>query len=45
MALVIDDLPSSIRQAKKELRAALPNYREVFAEVEEATSALSAPTA
>ena len=36
MALVIDDLPSSIRQAKKELRAALPNYREVFAEVEEA---------
>ena len=39
MALIIDDLPGSIRQAKKELRAALPNYREVFAEVEEAISA------
>jgi hypothetical protein len=39
MALIIDDLPSAIRQAKKELRAALPNYREVFAEVEEAISA------
>ncbi|SAK51691.1 dioxygenase [Caballeronia temeraria] len=36
MALHIDDLPSAIRQAKKELRAALPNYREVFAEVEKA---------
>ncbi|SAL73574.1 dioxygenase [Caballeronia arvi] len=36
MALKIDDLPSAIRQAKKELRAALPNYREVFAEVEKA---------
>jgi hypothetical protein len=36
MALIIDDLPSSIRQAKKELRVALPNYSEVFAEVEEA---------
>ncbi|GJH16464.1 DUF1479 domain-containing protein [Caballeronia novacaledonica] len=34
MALKIDDLSSAIRQAKKELRAALPNYREVFAEVE-----------
>src|SRR5215470_6018389 len=34
MALKIDDLPGAIRQAKKELRAALPNYREVFAEVE-----------
>ena len=39
MALIIDDLPSAIRQAKKELRATLPNYREVFAEVEEAISA------
>ena len=39
MALIIDDLPGAIRQAKKELRAALPNYREVFAEVEEAISA------
>jgi hypothetical protein len=36
MALEIDDLPGAIRQAKKELRAALPNYREVFAEVEKA---------
>ena len=36
MALKIDDLPGAIRQAKKELRAALPNYREVFAEVEAA---------
>ncbi|KND61943.1 hypothetical protein BVER_01545 [Candidatus Burkholderia verschuerenii] len=39
MALVIDDLPAAIRQAKKELRAALPNYREVFAEVEAAIGA------
>ncbi|MDR5835705.1 DUF1479 domain-containing protein [Caballeronia sp. LZ034LL] len=38
MALHIDDLPGAIRQAKKELRAALPKYREVFAEVEEAIS-------
>ncbi|WP_250504371.1 DUF1479 domain-containing protein [Caballeronia sp. AZ7_KS35] len=35
MALKIDDLPGAIRQAKKELRAALPNYREVFAQVEQ----------
>lgn len=34
MALKIDDLSSAIRQAKRELRAALPNYREIFAEVE-----------
>lgn len=39
MALEIDDVSSAIRQAKKELRAALPNYREVFAEVEAAISA------
>jgi hypothetical protein len=39
MALKIEDLPSAIRQAKSALRAALPNYREVFAEVEEAISA------
>jgi hypothetical protein len=39
MALQIDDLAASIRQAKKELRAALPNYREVFAEVEAVISA------
>ncbi|WP_186103580.1 DUF1479 domain-containing protein [Burkholderia gladioli] len=36
MALYIDDLPAAIRQAKRELRAALPHYREVFAEVEAA---------
>ncbi|SAL30090.1 dioxygenase [Caballeronia cordobensis] len=36
MALNIDDLPGAIRQAKKALRAGLPNYREVFAEVEKA---------
>jgi hypothetical protein len=36
MALKIDDLPAAIRNAKRELRAALPNYREVFAEVEAA---------
>jgi hypothetical protein len=39
MALIVEDLPGAIRQAKKELRAALPNYREVFAEVESAISA------
>lgn len=36
MALHIDDLPAAIRAAKRELRAALPNHREVFAEVEAA---------
>ncbi|MPW23809.1 DUF1479 family protein [Paraburkholderia sp. CNPSo 3157] len=36
MALVVNDLPAAIRQAKKELRERLPNYRQVFAEVEEA---------
>jgi hypothetical protein len=36
MALQIDDLPGAIRQAKRELREQLPNYREVFAEVEAA---------
>jgi hypothetical protein len=35
MALVIDNLPDAIRQAKKELRAALPTYRQVFAELEQ----------
>ncbi|WP_250536840.1 DUF1479 domain-containing protein [Caballeronia sp. AZ10_KS36] len=39
MALIIDDVPAAIRQAKKQLRAALPNYREVFAEVEESIGA------
>ncbi|MEX3787453.1 DUF1479 domain-containing protein [Paraburkholderia sp. BR14374] len=33
MALQIDDVPAAIRQAKRELRAMLPNYREVFADV------------
>ena len=36
MALKIEDLPRAIRQAKNALRAALPNYREVFAEADEA---------
>jgi hypothetical protein len=36
MALQIDDLPGAIRQAKRELRAMLPNYKQVFAEVEAA---------
>jgi hypothetical protein len=35
-ALHIEDLPAAIRQAKRELREQLPNYREVFAEVEAA---------
>jgi hypothetical protein len=35
-ALIIDDLPAAIRQAKRELREQLPNYREVFADVEQA---------
>lgn len=33
--LIIEDLPSAIRQAKRELRAQLPAYREIFHEVEE----------
>jgi hypothetical protein len=33
--LQIDDLPSAIREAKRALRQALPNYREVFLAVEE----------
>jgi hypothetical protein len=36
MALQIDDLAAAIRNAKRELREQLPNYREVFAEVEAA---------
>ncbi|GLU34988.1 DUF1479 domain-containing protein [Trinickia caryophylli] len=35
-ALAIDDLPSAIRRAKREIREALPHYREVFAQVEAA---------
>ncbi len=38
MALAVTDLAGAIRQAKKELRAQLPNYREVFLEVEKAIS-------
>ncbi|HTR06899.1 MAG TPA: DUF1479 domain-containing protein [Paraburkholderia sp.] len=37
-ALQIDDLPAAIRQAKRTLRARLPNYREVFEEVAQATA-------
>lgn len=33
-ALRIDDLPSAIRAVKRQLRAALPDYREVFGQVE-----------
>ena len=35
MSFVIDDLPESVRNAKKVLRQGLPNYAEVFREVEE----------
>ena len=45
MALQIDDLPAAIRQAKQELRARLPNYRDVFAEVDEAIRAEAAKLA
>ncbi len=41
MALIIDDLPGAITQAKKELRAALPAYREVFKDLESAIIAES----
>src|ERR1700728_3876685 len=34
MSFVIENLPDAIRTAKQQLRAALPNYREVFHEVE-----------
>jgi hypothetical protein len=36
MALQIDDLPATIRQAKRELRELLPNYKAVFKDVENA---------
>ncbi|WP_118180161.1 DUF1479 domain-containing protein [Paraburkholderia phosphatilytica] len=39
MALQIDDLPAAIRNAKRELREMLPNYKAVFAEVEAAMNA------
>lgn len=34
MPLVVDNLPEAIRETKRTLRAALPNYAEVFQEVE-----------
>ena len=34
MSLVIENLPEAIRSTKKQLRAALPGYKEVFREVE-----------
>ncbi|MGA7401843.1 MAG: DUF1479 domain-containing protein [Candidatus Sulfotelmatobacter sp.] len=34
MSLVIENLPQAIRTTKQELRAALPEYKEVFREVE-----------
>ena len=34
MPLIIENLPQAIRSTKKELRAALPNYREIFQDVE-----------
>lgn len=34
MELVIENLPEAIRTTKKQLRAALPEYKEVFREVE-----------
>jgi hypothetical protein len=36
MPLVIDNLPEAIRTTKRALRAALPNYAQVFSEVEAA---------
>ena len=35
MHLVIENLPEAIRTTKQELRAALPEYKEVFREVED----------
>jgi hypothetical protein len=34
MSLVIENLPAAIRTTKQQLRAALPEYKEVFREVE-----------
>lgn len=34
MSLVIDNLPEAIRDTKQQLRSELPEYKEVFAEVE-----------
>ncbi|PMS35878.1 uncharacterized protein DUF1479 [Trinickia symbiotica] len=36
MALQIDDLSAAIRRAKRELREQLPNFKEVFADIEAA---------
>ena len=37
MSLIIENLPESIKAAKAELRAALPQYKDVFLELEAAT--------
>lgn len=34
-SLQIDDIPSAIKAVKQQLRQALPNYQQVFQEVEE----------
>jgi Protein of unknown function (DUF1479) len=34
MSFVIENLPEAIKAAKSELRAALPQYREIFREIE-----------
>jgi len=34
MPLVIENLPETIRTTKKELKAALPKYREIFQDQE-----------
>ena len=34
MHLVIENLPVAIRSTKQQLRAALPEYKEIFREVE-----------
>ncbi|VTP65401.1 Protein of uncharacterised function (DUF1479) [Serratia rubidaea] len=34
-ALVIDDIPAAIKNVKRQLRQALPNYREVFLALED----------
>ena len=33
-SLLIDDIPAAIKSVKQQLRQALPNYREVFLELE-----------
>jgi hypothetical protein len=34
MSLIIENLPEAIRTTKRQLRAALPEYKEIFREVE-----------